>query len=91
MANHFSALKRTRQTEKKTAVNRANMSRLRTQLRKLRTAVASGDQAQTNAIYNETVSFIDKSVKKGVIHKNTGSRYKSRLSARVKKAAAATK
>ena len=89
MANHFSALKRTRQTEKKTAVNRANMSRLRTQLRKLKTAVASGDQSQTSTVYSETVSLIDKSVKKGVIHKNTGSRYKSRLSARVKKAAAA--
>lgn len=89
MANHFSALKRTRQTEKKTAVNRANMSRLRTQLRKLKTAITSGDQAQALAAYNETVSLIDKSVKKGVIHKNTGSRYKSRLNARVKKATAA--
>ncbi len=89
MANHFSALKRTRQTEKKTAVNRANMSRLRTQLRKLKTAITSGDQAQALSAYNETVSLIDKSVKKGVIHKNTGSRYKSRLSARVKKATAA--
>jgi ribosomal protein S20 len=86
MANHYSALKRARQTETKTAVNRANSSRLRTQLRKLRTAVASGDQSQTQAVYRETVSLIDKSVKKGVIHKNTGSRYKSRLSARVKAA-----
>ena len=87
MANHYSALKRSRQTESKTAVNRANQSRLRTQLRKLKTAVASGDQSQTQALYRETVSLIDKSVKKGVIHKNTGSRYKSRLSARVKAAA----
>lgn len=87
MANHFSALKRARQTEKKTTVNRANSSRLRTQLRKLRTALASGDQSQTQTIYRETVSLIDQSVKKGVIHKNTGSRYKSRLSARVKAAA----
>ena len=86
MANHYSALKRARQTETKTAVNRANSSRLRTQLRKLKSAVASGDQSQTQALYRETVSLIDKSVKKGVIHKNTGSRYKSRLSARVKAA-----
>jgi small subunit ribosomal protein S20 len=90
MANHFSALKRARQTDKKTTVNRANSSRLRTQLRKLRTALASGDQSQTQTLYRETVSLIDQSVKKGVIHKNTGSRYKSRLSKRVK-AAAATK
>jgi small subunit ribosomal protein S20 len=87
MANHYSALKRARQTESKTAVNRANSSRLRTQLRKLKTAVASGDQSQSQAVYRETVSLIDKSVKKGVIHKNTGSRYKSRLNARVKAAA----
>ncbi len=86
MANHFSALKRARQTDKKTTVNRANSSRLRTQLRKLRTALASGDQSQTQTLYRETVSLIDQSVKKGIIHKNTGSRYKSRLSARVKAA-----
>jgi small subunit ribosomal protein S20 len=84
MANHFSALKRARQTDKKTAVNRANSSRLRTQLRKLRTAITSRDQAQSQATFRETVSLIDQSVKKGVIHKNTGSRYKSRLAARMK-------
>lgn len=89
MANHYSSLKRARQTETKTAVNRANKSRLRTQLRKLKDAVTTGDQSQTKAAYSETVSLIDKSVKKGVIHKNTGSRYKARLAARVKKAAVA--
>jgi small subunit ribosomal protein S20 len=88
MANHYSALKRARQTDKKTTVNRANSSRLRTQLRKLRTAIGSGDQSQTQSLFRETVSLIDQSVKKGVSHKNTGSRYKSRLSARVKAAAA---
>ncbi len=88
MANHFSALKRARQTDKKTTVNRANSSRLRTQLRKLRTAIASGDQAQSQTLFRETVSLIDQSVKKGVIHKNTGSRYKSRLAARMKAKAA---
>lgn len=87
MANHFSAMKRARQTDKKTAVNRANSSRLRTQLRKLRTAITSGNQAQSQSTFRETVSLIDQSVKKGVIHKNTGSRYKSRLAARLKAAA----
>lgn len=89
MANHYSSLKRARQTETKSAVNRANKSRLRTQLRKLKDAVTTGDQSQTKAVFSETVSLIDKSVKKGVIHKNTGSRYKARLAARVKKAAVA--
>lgn len=86
MANHFSALKRARQTETKTAVNRANKSQMRTALRKLRTALAGTDKAATQKSFSEVVSVLDKSAKKGVIHKNTASRYKSRLSARVKAA-----
>ncbi len=89
MANHFSALKRARQTEKRTAANRANTSQLRTALRKLRQTLQSGDGKQAQAVFASTVSMIDKAVKKGVIHKNTAGRYKSRLSARVAKASAA--
>jgi small subunit ribosomal protein S20 len=85
MANHFSALKRARQTTKRTAENRANMSRLRTALRHFRTALQSGDSTQAKAIFSDTVSRIDQAVKKGVIHKNTAARYKSRLSARLAK------
>ena len=83
MANHFSALKRARQTQKRTEDNRANTSRLRTALRKLRTTIQSGDAKQAQTAFGETVSVIDKAVKKGTIHKNTAARYKSRLSARV--------
>jgi small subunit ribosomal protein S20 len=83
MANHISALKRARQTQKRTEDNRANTSRLRTALRKLRTTIQSGDATQAKAAFGETVSVIDKAVKKGTIHKNTAARYKSRLSARV--------
>jgi small subunit ribosomal protein S20 len=83
MANHFSALKRARQTTKRTENNRSNTSQLRTALRKLRQTLESGDAKQAKAAFGDTVSMIDKAVKKGVIHKNTGSRYKSRLSARV--------
>jgi small subunit ribosomal protein S20 len=85
MANHFSALKRARQTTKRTAQNRANTSRLRTALRKFRAALKSGDSAQAKGHFSETVSMIDKAVQKGVIHKNTAARYKSRLSARLAK------
>jgi len=85
MANHFSALKRARQTTKRTAQNRANTSRLRTTLRKFRAALKSGDSAQAKAQFSETVSMIDKAVKMGVIHKNTAARYKSRLNARLGK------
>ncbi len=83
MANHFSALKRARQTEKRTAINRANKSRMRSALRKLRAALTSGNPEQVREQYRITVSVLDKSVQKGVIHRNTASRYKSRLAARV--------
>jgi small subunit ribosomal protein S20 len=86
MANHVSSLKRARQTETKTAVNRANKSKLRGTLRSLREAIAKGDAKELKAAYSSTVSVLDKSVQKGVIHKNTASRYKSRLNARVKAA-----
>ncbi len=84
MANHVSSLKRARQTESKTAVNRANKSKLRGTLRVLREAIAAGDKKTLTATYRETVSILDKSVQKGVLHKNTASRYKARLNARVK-------
>ncbi|HEX4486667.1 MAG TPA: 30S ribosomal protein S20 [Terriglobales bacterium] len=83
MANHFSALKRARQTTKRTARNRANTSRLRTTLRDLRESLAKGDKASTEAVFRSTVSALDKAVQKGVLHNNTASRYKSRLGARL--------
>ena len=86
MANHVSSLKRARQTETKTAVNRANKTKLRCSLRALREAITAGDKKTLAATYRATVSVLDKSVQKGVLHKNTASRYKSRLNARVKAA-----
>jgi small subunit ribosomal protein S20 len=83
MANHFSALKRARQTEKRTARNRANTSRLRTTLRDLRELLAKGDKQGADEIFRQTVSALDKAVQKGVLHENTASRYKSRLNARL--------
>lgn len=84
MANHFSALKRTRQTEKRTATNRANRSRVRSVVRKFREALATGNMDNALTAYREVASAIDKSVQKGVLHDNTAARYKSRLNARVK-------
>jgi len=83
MANHFSALKRARQTEKRTARNRANTSRLRSALRQWREALTKGDKTAAERVFRQTVSALDKAVQKGVVHKNTASRYKSRLSARL--------
>jgi len=84
MANHFSALKRARQTERRTARNRANTSRLRGALRELRETIARGDKQAAEQIYRQTVSALDKAIQKGTLHEKTASRYKSRLSARVK-------
>jgi len=83
MANHFSALKRARQTERRTTRNRANTSSLRTQLRDLRETIAKGDKSAAEQTYRKTVSALDKAIQKGTLHENTASRYKSRLSARV--------
>jgi len=84
MANHVSSLKRARQTLTKTAINRANKSKLRGTLRTLREALVAGDKTTIASTYSATVSVLDKSVQKGVLHKNTASRYKARLNARVK-------
>jgi len=84
MANHVSALKRARQTETRTEVNRANRSRVRTSLRALREALTHGDAKAAQTQYRTTVSVLDKSVQKGVLHANTASRYKARLNARLK-------
>ncbi len=84
MANHVSSLKRVRQTKRKTGVNRANKSRIRGSLRLLREAIQKGDAQAAAEQFRATVSALDKSVQKGILHKNTASRYKSRLHARVK-------
>ena len=83
MANHFSALKRARQTEKRTARNRANTSQMRSALRIMRESLAKADKAAAEQTYRQTVSALDKAIQKGVLHENTASRYKSRLSARL--------
>lgn len=85
MANHKSAEKRVRQTEKRNKVNRSNRSTLRTSIKKLRSAVASSDKAKSEELLYPTVSLIDKAVNKRVIHKNTAARYKSRLTKGVAK------
>ncbi|HYM09728.1 MAG TPA: 30S ribosomal protein S20 [Bryobacterales bacterium] len=83
MANHYSALKRARQTKRRTTVNRQNVTRLRHQIRALRRALQSGDKSGVQPVFAETISLIDRAARKGVIKKNTAARYKSRLSLRV--------
>ncbi len=79
MPNHKSAEKRVRQNEKRRNVNRSNKSKLRTQIKKLRSALGGSDAQQSRDLLIPTVSLIDKAVNKGVLHRNTAARYKSRL------------
>jgi len=83
MANHKSAEKRVRQNIKRNAINRSNRNRVRTQIKKLRTALTAHDKSVSGELLSPTVSLIDKAVNKGIIHKNTAARYKSRLTRHV--------
>jgi small subunit ribosomal protein S20 len=84
MANHFSALKRMRQDERRTEVNRRNKSRLRHQIRAMRRLLVAKDLDGATKALPQTYSLIDRSAKLGVIKKNTAARYKSRLVKRLK-------
>ncbi|MER3429309.1 MAG: 30S ribosomal protein S20 [Pyrinomonas sp.] len=89
MPNHRSAEKRMRQNEKRRRINRSNRSRLRTAIKKLRAAIAAGDQKGAQQLLPQTISIIDKSVRKGVLHRNAAARYKSRLTVRLNQLAQA--
>ena len=89
MANHKSSIKRTRQTETKTAVNRARTSRVRTFVRKVEEAIASGDETAAKAALKVAQPELHRAASKGIAKKNTVSRKISRLSARVKALATA--
>jgi small subunit ribosomal protein S20 len=88
MANTYSALKRVRQTERRTEVNRQTKSKLRHQIRAMRRALTAKDAAAAATLLPKTFSVIDRSAKLGVIKKNTAARYKSNLHVRVKALAA---
>jgi small subunit ribosomal protein S20 len=83
MANHKSAEKRVRQNAKRKEINRSNRSKLRTSIKKLRTAISGNDKKSGDELILSTVSLIDKAVNKGIIHKNTAARHKSRLTKHV--------
>lgn len=82
MANHKSALKRIKQTQKRTELNRMHRSKLRHQIRKLRTALDAKDKAAAQALLATTLSLIDHSIRKGILHANAAARYKARLTLR---------
>ena len=84
MANSPQAKKRARQNVRRLDINKARRSRIRTYLRKVEEAIASGDAAAAKTALQEAQPELMRGVTKGVLHKNTASRKMSRLSARVK-------
>ncbi len=79
MATHSSAIKRHAQSLKRRAINRAHRSRLRTRLKMLRDAAASGDASGARKLLPETIRTIDRAIRWGVLHQNAAARHKSRL------------
>jgi small subunit ribosomal protein S20 len=89
MANTPGAKKAVRKIARRTEVNKARRSRVRTYLRKFEEALAAGDAAAAKTAFVEAESELMRAVTKGVVHKNTGSRKVSRLAAQLKKLSAA--
>jgi small subunit ribosomal protein S20 len=88
MANIASQEKRIHRAERERQENRRYTSAVKTYFRRLEDAVQAGDDAQADAEYRELVSLIDRAVKRGALHRNTGARKKSRA-ARLRAGAAA--
>ena len=83
MATHKSAEKRIRQTAKRTAINRARRSRVRTFVKKVEAAIATGDKEAAQSAFRLAQPELHRATTKGVFHKNTVSRKLSRLAARI--------
>jgi small subunit ribosomal protein S20 len=84
MANTSSAKKRVRQIARRALVNRARISSIRTSLKKVETAIATGDKQAARTAFAAAQPELQSGVTKGVLHKNTVARKLSRLSARIK-------
>ena len=84
MAHHASAKKSIRQTERRSTVNRARISRVRSFIKKVESAIDAGDKKTAAAALKEAQPVIHRGVRAGVLHRNTASRKLSRLSARIK-------
>jgi small subunit ribosomal protein S20 len=89
VASHDSALKAHRQNIKRREQNRQLRTRLRSALRDIRAAIDAGSPDDVKDALRQTISLVDRMAGKGLIHRNTAGRYKSRLAARVSKKTAA--
>ena len=84
MASHKSAQKRIRQTAKRTAINRARKSRVRTFLKRVEFAIATGDQEAARSALRVAQPELHRAITKRVLHKNTVARKLSRLATRIR-------
>jgi small subunit ribosomal protein S20 len=83
MPHHKSAEKRLRQTEKRTVINRARLSRVRTFVKKVESAIETGDRAAAQSAFQLAQPELHRATTKGVLHKNTVARKLSRLATRI--------
>lgn len=83
MPHHKSAEKRLRQTEKRTTINRSRLSRVRTFVKNVETAIATGDKAAAQSALQLAQPELHRATTKGVLHKNTVARKLSRLAHRI--------
>ncbi len=85
MANSMQARKRVRQTARRTAINRRRTSRIRSYVRKVEEAIASGDKAAAAGALRAAQPEIARGAQAGILHRNTASRKLSRLARRIAK------
>ncbi len=86
MANHKSAVKTHLREQKRRMINRMNRTKMRNRIKLLDKKIEAGELEEVKTMFPNIMSVIDKSVIKGTLHKKTGSRYKSRLTLRIRKA-----
>lgn len=84
MANHLSAKKRIRSTARRTDINGARRGRIRTYVRKVEEAIATGDKAAAQTAMQGAMPELHRGVLRGILHKNTAARKISRLTKRIK-------
>jgi small subunit ribosomal protein S20 len=86
MANHKSAIKKYIRDEKRRMVNKVNRSKMKNRIKLFLKKLDDGQMEEAKTLFPRVISRIDTTIRKGTIHRNTGARYKSRLTQRARKA-----
>lgn len=84
MANSAQARKRAKQSESRRKLNASQRSAMRTTIKKVQSAIASGDKSEAQQAYQAAVPALDKAVSKGLIHQNKAARHKSRMNKHIR-------